>query len=411
MACEIMPARGIARMSIRRRKWKAASGEIRESWVVDYFDGAGKRRLKTFAKKKDADAFASTSKVEIRQGVHVADSASVTVAEAGRLWLAHSTANGLETSTTDQYRQHLDLHIAPFLGTKKLSELTVPAVRAFEDQLRAGGRSPAMIRKVLVSLGSLLADAQENGLVARNVVRELRVRRKGKDERQAGRHAGKIMAGVDMPTPAEAKAIVGALSGRWRPIILTVIFTGLRASELRGLRWADLDLEAQTLTVRQRADFRRAIGSPKSRAGHRTVPIPPIVCKALREWQLACPKGKPGLVFPNAKGGVESHAAIARQGWAAAQVVAGVAVDSGKVDKHGRRIMAAKYPGLHAARHFYASWCINRKADGGLGLPAKMVQERLGHSSIVLTIDTYSHLFPRDDDAAEMAAAEAALLG
>jgi integrase len=65
---------------------------------------------------------------------------------------------------------------------------------------------------------------------------------------------------------------------------------------------------------------------------------------------------------------------------------------------------------LPALRHFYASWCINRRADGGLELPAKVVQERLGHSSIVMTMDTYGHLFPRGDDGAELAAAESALL-
>jgi integrase len=73
--------------------------------------------------------------------------------------------------------------------------------------------------------------------------------------------------------------------------------------------------------------------------------------------------------------------------------------------------MQAKYTGLHALRHFYASWCINRKVDGGLELPAKVVQERLGHSSITVTLDTYGHLFPRGDDQAELAAAEKALLG
>jgi integrase len=66
--------------------------------------------------------------------------------------------------------------------------------------------------------------------------------------------------------------------------------------------------------------------------------------------------------------------------------------------------------GLHSLRHFYASWCINRRQDGGLELPPKMVQERLGHSSITMTMDVYGHLFPRTDDHDEMAAAEARLL-
>jgi integrase len=61
-------------------------------------------------------------------------------------------------------------------------------------------------------------------------------------------------------------------------------------------------------------------------------------------------------------------------------------------------------------RHFYASWCINRKAEGGLELPMKVVQERLGHSSIVMTSDIYGHLFPSTDDGKELAEAEKMLL-
>ena len=72
---------------------------------------------------------------------------------------------------------------------------------------------------------------------------------------------------------------------------------------------------------------------------------------------------------------------------------------------------SAKYTGLHSLRHFYASWCINRKADGGLELPLKTVQARLGHSTLAMTADTYGHLFPRGDDRAEMEAAECSLLG
>ena len=67
------------------------------------------------------------------------------------------------------------------------------------------------------------------------------------------------------------------------------------------------------------------------------------------------------------------------------------------------------FTGLHALRHFYASWLINRNADGGLELPAKTVQVRMGHSSIGVTLDVYGHMFQRGDDAAELAAAEAAL--
>ncbi len=69
----------------------------------------------------------------------------------------------------------------------------------------------------------------------------------------------------------------------------------------------------------------------------------------------------------------------------------------------------AKYQGMHTLRHFFASWCVNRPADGELGLPPKTVQERLGHSDIRITMNTYSHLFP-SDDGAELEAGELALM-
>jgi len=144
-----------------------------------------------------------------------------------------------------------------------------------------------MIRKILTSLGSMLSDAQERGLVSRNVVRDLGARRKkGVDRRSDRRQKGRLKAGVDIPSREEIRAIVAALQGLWRPILLTAIFTGLRASELRGLRWADVDLKGNELHVRQRADRYNAIGAPKSESGERTVPLPPIVANALRELKL-----------------------------------------------------------------------------------------------------------------------------
>ena len=100
----------------------------------------------------------------------------------------------------------------------------------------------------------------------------------------------------------EIKAIVDRLQGRWRPAILTAIFTGLRSSELRGLRWADIDFKSNELHVRQRVDQYRKFGAPKSESGERTIPLPPLVANTLKEWKLACPNGEPGWCFRRAKG-------------------------------------------------------------------------------------------------------------
>jgi integrase len=229
--------------------------------------------------------------------------------------------------------------------------------------------------------------------VAHNSVREMKARRrKGSGKRERG----KLKVGVDIPSPHELRAILHNAKVRWRPVLVTAAFTGLRASELRGLRWADVDFSAGEIHVRQRADRFNEIGKPKSHAGDRVVPFGKVVSNTLKEWRLACPKGELDLVFPTGTGKIECLTNIVRRGLVPAQIAAGVIVD-GK----------AKYGGLHSLRHFYASWCIN--ADGGLELPPKVAQERLGHSSITTTFDRYGHLFPRNDDT-DLDAAELALM-
>ncbi|MBY5530543.1 tyrosine-type recombinase/integrase [Rhizobium leguminosarum] len=395
-------------MSVRKRTW-TGHGVQRQAWIVTYSDVRGIKRQRTFKKKRDADTFAATASVEVRQGVHVADSASITVEGAGLLWITSGEHAGLERSTINQRKSHLENHIKPLIGSTLLSKLALPTVRDFEDRLRKEGRSPAMTKKIITSLGSILSDANERGLATRNPVRDIRGSRKGRERRAERRQKGRLEVGVDIPSRDEIKALVGALEGNWRPLLLTEVFTGMRSSELRGLRWQDVDFTRGEISVRQRVDQFRKAGPPKSEAGARTIPVPPLVVNALKELKLKH-GNRPGLVFANPDGGFRSHSNVVRKGLQPAMVRAGVTVDTGELDKKGNPILTAKYSGLHALRHFYASWLINRKEDGGLGLPAKIVQERLGHASIVMTMDVYGHLFPRTDDGRELADAASALL-
>jgi integrase len=377
-------------MSVRKRVWTTRGGEIKEAWIVDYVDGQGDRHIQTFERKKDADAYRDTVARDVRDGVHTAPSKSITVADAAENWLIHIEREGRERSTWTQYRQHVTKHINPRLGNSKLAALTTPRINSFRDELLADISRP-LARKVLVSLKSLLREAQRRGDVAQNVSLSVSI---GIDKRAKR----KLKVGTDIPTPDEIKRLIDAATGKWRPLIVTVVFTGLRASELRGLRWEDVDLKCGELHVRQRADRYNNIGAPKSHSGERSIPLGPFVVNTLKEWKLACPKGEAGLVFPTTTGRIEHHKNMLR-------ALGPVMVKAGLTDKEGE----PKYA-LHAFRHFYASWCINRKEDGGLGLPLKVVQERLGHASILMTSDTYGHLFPRGDDGDELAAAERSLL-
>jgi integrase len=379
-------------MSVRKRTWTTSKGESKEAWIVDYADQNGERHIQTFSRKKEADEFHATVNVDVRQGTHTPQNKSITVAEAAEDWIAFVKGENRERSTIDQYRAHVKYHINPRIGRDKLAKLTTPRVNKFRDDLLAS-LSRVQAKKVLTSLKALLKDAKRRGNVAQNVALDVSI---SKDKR--GKL--KLKVGVDIPTPNEIKRIIHAANGKHRPLLVTLIFTGLRSSELRGLRWQDVDLHRGELHVRQRADQFNEIGKPKSESGDRTIPLGPLVLKALKEWKLACPKGELGLVFPNGNGNLEAHVNIIRRTLCPVQIAAGVV--NGK--------SAAKYPGMHALRHFYASWCINREKDGGLELPLKTVQQRLGHSSILMTSDVYGHLFPRGDDGRELAAAEKLLM-
>jgi integrase len=351
--------------------------------------------LRAIPHRGEATAGASVA-VQVQQGIHTPDSASITLAVAGKLWVAQAEAEELEAATIRQYRQHVELHINPLIGDVKLSKLTAPGVEDFRDTL-IKTRSRAMAKKVLGSLKALISEAQRRGKVSHNVAREVKVR-------QPARHKEHVEVGKGIPTKAEIKGILATAQGRWRPLLVTATFTGLRASELRGLTWDNVDFSNKVIRVRQRADRYNEIGSPKSGAGKRDAVIPPVVLNTLREWKLKCPKGYLGLVFPNGAGNVEGLGNIYRRGFAPAQVSAGAAIDSCEVDGEGKPIIKAKY-GMHALRHFYASWLIEQ------GFPPKKVQAMLGHSSIQMTYDVYGHLFPsEDDDFEKLAAGERALL-
>jgi integrase len=386
-------------VSVRKRKWVTRSGEVKEAWIVDYSQD-GERHIETFKRKKNADAYAQQVGVDIRAGTHTPVSKSITVARAAEDWIKSVQLEKREASTIAQYRQHAR-HITDRIGNHKLAGLTATRVNAFRDELLAS-MSRAMARKVLSSLKSLLRDAQRRGNVAQNVAlsaKRIDVDKRGKK---------KLKIGVDIPSADEIRALMAAMPDRWRPVLLTAICTGLRSSELRGLRWADVDLKGCVMHVRQRADRYNEIGEPKSKAGHRTIPLGPFVLNVLREWKLKCPRAKEGFVFPTSTGAISRHNDIVR---ALKSVMLAAKITKSAKDKSGNSIVMPKYTGLHALRHFYASWCINPLDRGGQGLPPKVVQNQLGHSSIVMTMDTYGHLFPPSDDADKrLAEAERALL-
>jgi integrase len=376
-------------MSVRKREWTTRKGEAKEAWIADYTDGAGQRHIQTFAKKKDADAFAAKTKVAVNAGVHV--NTDLTIAKVADKWIKRVTADGLERATLRQYQQHVRLHIVPRIGGIKLKNFTHGHAEHFRDDLLTGDNklSRAMAGKVWVSFKSMLKNARCNHLTG-NV--SISVSKRNKRKLEVGR---------DIPTADEVRRLIEAAASKPKfcTLLKVAVLTGLRASELRGLRWSDVDLKANELHVRQRADRWNNIGPPKSDSGTRTVPFGTDLALALKEWKLACPKGELGLVFPTFAGTVLGYKHFTDR-------LEPIFKAAHVVDKAGKPKYAP-----HAFRHFFASWCINPKGRGGRELPAKVVQEWLGHHSITMTLDIYGHLFPAGSDRAEITASEKALLG
>ena len=142
-----------------------------------------------------------------------------------------------------------------------------------------------------------------------------------------------------------------ARAPRTRALLLLAALTGLRSSELRRLRWADVELKHLELHVRQRADKYYEVGAPKSATSMRTIPIDPAtLLPALKEWKIACPKSDADLVFPDPEGGPVHHEILTR-------LLEAVMKEAGVVDKTGD----PKYH-LHAFRHFSPAGASTRKS-------------------------------------------------
>jgi integrase len=362
-------------------------------WIADYTDGSGLRHQRRFKTKKEAATHHDQTKTAIRAGTHVSLPNDLTVAGVADKWLKRVEANARERGTLKSYREHVNLHILPRIGKNKLAKLTKGHIEHFRDGLLSGvGDRPKLSRptaaKVIRSLKAMLKVV---GCSHLGDGVNIEISRRDKPKLEAGR---------DIPTPQEVARLVQAAKGKLRVLIMTAASTGLRSSELRGLRWHDVDLKTGELHVRQRADRWNRIGPPKSDSSKRTVPLGNELLHALKEWRIACPKeGELDLVFPTSTGAVQHHKNML-DACEAVMKVAGVVTKAGK----------PKY-GLHAFRHFFASWCINPKERGGRELQAKVVQTLLGHSSIVMTLDIYGHLFPQGSDRAELDASEKALFG
>ncbi|WP_321345517.1 site-specific integrase [Breoghania sp.] len=292
-----------------------------------------------------------------------------TVRDACNTWLKRCERDELERATLRSYRGHVVHHIEPKLGDRMLSALSRADVRDFLDQM-LDANSRAMTDKVLRSLRSALNEAVDREWIETNVALSVKLRR-------SSRNAPERI----IPTKSEIKLMLDHVPARHRPLITTAIFTGMRMSELRGLRWEDVDFMRGIIHIRQRADRFNKIGRPKSKSSRRDIPMAPSVKAVLMAWKPLCPTGDLDLVFPNGIGKIESPSNIYNR------ILVPLLLDAGIVTPEGKPKFS-----FHALRHAAASLFIDQ------GWPAKKVQTILGHASITMTFDVYGHLFENAED-------------
>jgi integrase len=354
---------------------------VRKTWyfVVDVRSADGKRHQlfrRGFRTRADAQEELDKRRAATAKGVLV-DGTLATVGEYLRdVWLP-SLASTVRPTTLDTYRRLVWAHVMPTLGPLRLQQLERAHVRQWVDRL-ARQMSPKSVRNVHGVLAKALADAVDLQLVDGNVASRTRL---PSVERGAPRAW----------SASQLSAFLERVGGdRLYPLWRVVAMTGCRRGEALGLRWADVDLEEATLTItnqRTIAGSHVVEGSPKTKAGARTVALDAGTVAALRAWRaqqaserLVMGAGWPdnGLVFTNPDGG---------------------GLWPQRVTARFRAIAAElELPpiGVHGLRHSAATWMI------GAGVSPKLVQQRLGHADVSVTLGLYSHVMPgHDHDAAE----------
>jgi integrase len=292
----------------------------------------------------------------------------VTLKDYLKRWLEDSVKDSVRPTTYHRYESIVRLHVDPILGGTRLLKLTPAKIQALYRERLDSGCSPRTVRYLHVTLHKALDQALKWQLVPANVTEAVTAPRVTREE-------------ITPLSPAQVKVFLRAVEGeRLEPMFVLAVTTGMRQGELLGLKWEDVDLDEGVVRVRRTLsrDGRKIIFSPpKTAKGKRTIGLtgPSVEClrrhRALQEAERPSWSEDLGLVFPNAEGRPRSS--------------------RGYLTEALRDVL--KKNGLpeirfHDLRHTCATLLLSKNVH------AKLVQEMLGHATISITLDTYSHVLP-----------------
>ena len=373
--------RGNGEGSIYRRK----DGRWAGQYLVYTVKGPKYRYI--YGKTRQDVSRRLTKAMADRDGGLVFDAGSLTVGEHLDRWLKDSVRGTVRISTFERHEQIIRTHLTPALGRVKLKALTPAHVRSLHREKLDAGLAPATVRKIHSTLHKALSQAVADGLIPRNAA-----------DVKAPRPAPEEMRPL---SEAEARTFLDAAretGDRFEPLYVLAITTGLRRGEILGLRWDDADLSEARGTLRVgralvREGDRHVVGETKTKRGRRRVNLTPRTVNALkahRKRQLEERMRLAGLH--------EDHGLIFATG-------AGTPINPENLVKRSFKPLLKK-AGLpeirfHDLRHTCATLLLSRSVH------PKIVQELLGHATIAMTLDTYSHYLPAMGDQASGAMGDA----
>jgi integrase len=250
-----------------------------------YYVTNGSRHLKVDGGEQEALLVQAELRSKKARGLRVTP-LPTTFRQAAETWFERGCVRWA-SSTQEGYRTSLDLHILPVLGDLPIATVTTDTIAAFVTDRRAAGAKESYIEQNFRPLNGVFKLALRDGLIASNPMSALLSEERPKPKRRKRR----------IWTPEDIKALIdgarelGSRVGNvfdYTPIFIVAIYTGLRVSELLGLRWQDVDLKGGVIRVRVQLDRKtRGLVPPKTDAGIRSVPIPASLCGYLRRYRLS----------------------------------------------------------------------------------------------------------------------------
>ena len=346
------------------------------------------------AEAREAKALRDKIMNEHRQGVFVEPSETLLKVYLDQ-WLEDYARPNIKQKTYEIYKNMVDNHLSPGLGDTPIGRLRPSQLKGFYAKKLKGGRadgkpgglSTRSVQYMHVVLKLALKSAVEDELVPRNVAATVSPPRADKPRirywewEDAGRFLQHERQKYD-------KGI-----GRYYPVYLLALSTGMRRGELLGLKWKDIDYNKKTVTIRHTLVETNSgpllQETTKTDNSYRTIEVSDKIVEVLRAHKKR--RSQEYLALENQK---KSDLSNPDKGDCLVFVTCnGNPVSPRSMDKYfSRTIQRLGLPeigGLHSLRHTYATRMLE------LGISPRYVQERLGHANITITLGTYSHVSPK----------------